>query len=112
MTRQLRPFRPAVEPLSARDLPAASVLQSGTTLTVTGTPRGDTVLITEMGLNTVQVQISSKTPRVYEGVGDISVRTQGGNDRVAYSVQTVTINNRSVSVDLGTGNDWFEMVWS
>src|SRR5262245_13311003 len=112
MARQPRPFRPSVEALPARDLPAASVTLTGSTLTVTGTPRGDTVQITELGLNEVQVQVSSKTPRVYEGVESIDVKTQGGKDRVSYSVQTVVINNRSVNVDLGTGNDMFQMTWS
>src|SRR5262245_54551858 len=101
-------FRPHLEPLSDRVVPAATVTQSGGTLTVIGTSGADLVIISDnggTGDRSVVVQTPGRIFRSHGTVRSIRVTTGDGNDRVTYSMEAnmTARSTRKLFFDLGPG---------
>jgi hypothetical protein len=106
-------FRPRVESLEDRCLPAASIsILPGNVLQVSGSNRNDHIQIIDNGTSSTNnvIVVADRTefiPGV--AVSNVVVRTRGGNDNVVYR-QTGTLQrniSRFVNVFLGSGNDRF-----
>jgi hypothetical protein len=106
-------FRPRLEPLEDRCLPAVSIsILPGNVLQVLGSNRNDRIQIIDNGSaaeNNVVV-LADRTefiPGV--AVSNVVVRTHGGNDNVVYTQAGALQRNitRFVNVFLGSGTDRF-----
>jgi hypothetical protein len=106
-------FRPRLEPLEDRCLPAVSFsIQPGNVLKVVGSNHNDRIQIFDNGTSTVDnvIVVANRTefiPGV--AVSNVVVKTREGNDNVVYT-QTGGLGRnitRAVNVFLGSGTDRF-----
>jgi hypothetical protein len=109
MSFKPRRFVPRLEALDDRSLPSVTVTVFGTILDIEGDAAANTVVITDNGqaANCVTVVADGLTYQLTDTITDIVVSTFGGNDTVDYSLTGPLLQNRSVSVNLGTGADTF-----
>ena len=112
--RRLRPhgrsagFAPRLEALEGRCLPAATVTQVGTLLTITGTSGPDDIRIGDAGTGQISVLSGPQTfPQIFNNVSRIRVRTLGGNDSVHYDLLGNANTALALDVKFGAGNDRF-----
>jgi hypothetical protein len=101
-----RTYRPLLEILEARDVPAFSVVQSGAVLKLNGSRDADIVLIEDLGANTIRIVHDDASENTYSNVNRINVNGGRGDDVVTYSVVSPSVK-LWVDVRLGSGNDNF-----
>jgi len=99
-------FRPHLESLEARDVPAFSITQSGAVLKLMGTQYADSVRIDDLGSNNILIT-QGTTERTFNNVNRINVYGRDGNDSVTYSVISPSVK-LWLHVHLGQGDDTFE----
>ena len=80
----LKKFRPRVEALEDRSVPAVSVVQSGSLLTITGSAGANTVHITDNG--DIGVVGDGVDKGEFSGVETITILLRGGADILTYDV--------------------------
>lgn len=100
-----------LEPLNDRIVPAVSVVQAGTTLTITGTQRANDVEITDDGTPaglTVTVDGQSYT-LTGDAVEHVVINTRAQHDTVSWELtgDYAAGTTRAVEVLLGNGHDTF-----
>jgi hypothetical protein len=101
-----RYYRPRLECLEARDVPAFDVWQSDAILYLKGSRGADTVLIEDLGNNDIQIT-QGTTSAVYSGINRINMKAGPGDDVVTYSVISPSVK-LWLDINLGSGNDNFE----
>ena len=103
--------RLSVHPLEGREVPACVVALGGPdTLVVTGDGAADAVVLNDNGAGTVTGWATGAGGFSFNGIANIRVNTEGGNDRVVYNLTRNLLPNqqRVLTVGLGnTGNDSF-----
>ncbi len=99
-------YRPHLESLEARDVPAFSIYQSGSVLFLSGSRQADVVRIDDLGLNSILITQGS-TETLYNNINRINVSGKDGNDSVTYSVVSPSVK-LWLDVRLGSGDDTFE----
>lgn len=99
-------YRPHLESLEARDVPAFSITQSGSVLFLSGSRHADVVRIDDLGSNDILITQGS-TETLYSNVNRINVSGRDGNDRVTYSVVSPSVK-LWLDVRLGSGDDTFQ----
>lgn len=96
-----------LELLNDRVVPSVTVVQTGSTLYLTGDQSDDTVRIQDDGTDT-GLLLNGTAIELTEPVTRIVVDTRGGNDTVSYTLADgLTSINREVNVFLGNGSDTF-----
>jgi hypothetical protein len=105
-------YRPCLEALEDRCLPASVSVLPGGTLLVLGTRRPDHVQIVDNGTNAVNNVTLVVNRRVFDpgvAITNVNVFTRGGGDSVVYTLTGPLLRGvaRSVSVNLGSGNGSF-----
>jgi hypothetical protein len=103
--------RLSVHRLEDREVPACVVALGGPdTLVVTGDGAADAVVLNDNGAGTITGWATGAGAFAFNGIKNIQVNTEGGNDRVVYNLVRNMLPNqqRVVTVGLGnTGNDSF-----
>jgi hypothetical protein len=111
MARQSRRFVPRLEAFDERIVPTVSepILLPDGTLQIQGDDTDNVILISDTGKSpaSVTVQGDGQIWFIDGVVTRIQVFTFGGNDTVTYSLSSDLASNRTVTVDLGSGNDSF-----
>ena len=111
MARQTRRFVPRLEALDARALPSVSITEfPDGTLQIVGDDAANSIIISDAGNNlagSVTVQADGQWYFSQGPITRISVYGNGGDDTVVYNLSSELSVNRTVSVDLGAGNDAF-----
>jgi hypothetical protein len=108
--RRRRPvgFTPRVESLEDRCVPTCTAIQFGSTLNVTGTVRADTIQIGDDGVGEISLLCDGdQTPRLFNGIVQVNVRTLAGKDLVHYDLLGSVSSLHGLSVNFGGGNDRF-----
>lgn len=100
-----RHYQPCLEILEARDVPAFSIVQSGAVLTLNGSNNPNSVLIEDLGSNTIRIT-QDAVESLYSNINRINVNGRAGNDNVTYSVLSPSVK-LWLDVRLGAGNDTF-----
>jgi hypothetical protein len=107
----VRRFRPAVERLEERDVPAnvTQFQQIGNLLRITGTPRRDNLRFFDDGFGNITVVCPpDRTPQLFTGVNNITLFTLGGDDNVRYALPGTGLFSRMrFTAVLGDGDDTF-----
>jgi hypothetical protein len=104
-----RAFVPSLERLESRDVPVATVTQTGGTLSIIGSNLPDVIRIGDDGQGNIAVLINPlTTPQIFHNVTAITVQTFGGTDSVHYDLLSTFSGTRSIHVDLGTGSKDFQ----
>lgn len=101
------PYRPRIEALEDRDVPA-SISVAGSTVTVTGDNTANRVTIRDNGDGDIQVSITGAPgagPVNFNNITRIRVNTDTGNDRVNYTQTGARTRNMDLRINLGRGND-------
>ena len=115
-SRRQQRFLPSCEPLEARNLPALSIVNTGSMLVIKGDGEADQVAITDDGYGHVSVYAGEGGELLgeYSGITKIRVRLRGGDDELAYRRQIVFFpmvhpspkpQPLLIRADLGAGND-------
>ena len=103
--------RLSVHPLEGREVPACVVALGGPdTLVVIGDGAADAVVLNDNGAGTITGFATGAGAFTFNGIKNIQVNTEGGNDRVVYNLIRNMLPNqqRVLTVGLGnTGNDSF-----
>jgi hypothetical protein len=111
MARQSRRFVPRLEAFDERTLPSVTVqpLTADGTLTILGDDTANVITISDTGKNPASLIIVGDGEFFFvDGfVSRIQVFTFGGDDVVEYQLASDLASHRTVSVDLGLGNDSF-----
>jgi hypothetical protein len=111
MARQPRRFVPRLEAFDDRTLPSVTVmpLTADGTLTILGDDASNVITISDTGKDpaSVIVQADGQFYFIDGFVTRIQVFTAGGDDVVNYQLASELTSHRTVSVDLGLGNDSF-----
>jgi len=114
-----RKFRPAVEALEGREVPAVDFTLAGNTLNLFqfgNINKTDNVSITDDGKGGIKVQANFKdgsSSKDFSGIGSITnidVKLKGGNDTLNYNLTgspTTGAKPLTITADLGDGNDKF-----
>jgi hypothetical protein len=108
--RRRRPagFRPRLEALEVRCVPACFTTQSGNVLTITGTAGPDRIQIGDSGNGSISVLCDgNSTPQLFRGVAQVNVQSRGGNDTVHYDLLGNVVALHAIRVNLGAGKDTF-----
>jgi len=108
-------FRPQLEVLEDRRVPACTVTFGATTLTITGDGAGNILTINDLGTGaagSITVNCDGVTTANTVAVNSltISIDTQGGPDSVAYNLNgdLLTGRSRTLTALLGDQNDSFQ----
>jgi hypothetical protein len=109
------PFRPRLEVLEARHLPACTVLFSPTAVTITGDNRANAVTISDAGTGAVGSLsvtcdgVTTSNPIALTAFA-VNVDTSGGSDSVVWNLtgELPATQARTLTVRLGKGNDFFQ----
>jgi hypothetical protein len=97
-------FAPRVEILEDRRVPTCTAVQSGTTLTIDGTARSDTIQIGDSGTGNISLLCDGDmTPRLFSGVVQVNVHTRAGNDLVHYDLLGSISSLDALNVNFGSG---------
>ncbi|HKB05239.1 MAG TPA: hypothetical protein VKD90_23645 [Gemmataceae bacterium] len=111
MARQPRRFVPRLEAFDERTLPSVTVqpLTPDGTLTILGDETANEITISDTGKNPASViVVGDGQIFIVDGfVSRIQVFTFGGDDVVNYQLASDLASDRTVTVDLGLGNDSF-----
>jgi hypothetical protein len=99
-------YRPHLESLEARDVPAFSITQSGSVLFLSGSRQAEIVRIDDLGSNDILIT-QGGTERLYSNINRINVSGKEGNDSVTYSVVSPSVK-LWLDVRLGSGDDTFQ----
>lgn len=102
--------RLSLERMDERDVPACIVgLGAPDTLVVTGNAASDTVIINDNGAGVITGSATGWGAFTFSGIKQIQVNTWAGNDHVVYNLtrNLGATQQRTVSVQLGAGNDAF-----
>jgi hypothetical protein len=104
-------FRPIVERLEERCVPAVTPKTLGTTLTLTGDNGNNTILVNDNGANSGSNITGSLDGVAFTSpsfVDKIVINTKGGKDNVTYKLNGGLLNGfRSLNVSLGADDDKF-----
>lgn len=107
-------YRPRLEALEDRLVPAFSVWQSGSTLFMKGTPGYESAQILDLGSNNLNVTLFDQFNNVtlfkdFFGVKSIKIDARSGDDTVFYLASRATgiSPQMSIQADMGSGNDTF-----
>jgi hypothetical protein len=105
-------FVPQLESLERREVPAVSIVQSGTTVFVNGDQFANTVQITDdgtSGADAVTIQIDSLTQSFAGTINKIIVETGQQHDQVSYHLTGDLLAgvSRAIEVYLEQGKDTF-----
>lgn len=111
MARQIRRFVPRLEALCERALMSVSITEfPDGTLQIVGDDTANVISISDTGKSLPGSVTVEADGQIYFSQGPItriSVFGNGGNDSVEYTLSSDLTVNRTVSVDLGAGNDSF-----
>jgi hypothetical protein len=111
MGRQPRRFVPRLESFDERILPTVQVLPltADGTLTILGDDAANVITISDTGKDPASLIVEADGQFYFvDGfVARIQVFTAGGDDVVEYQLSSDLTSHRTVSVDLGLGNDSF-----
>lgn len=111
---QTNRFRPRIEALEDRTVPAVFVTRTGTTLAFAGNGNAEVLNINDNGLGVISfngdIDPLSPTASPEAGIQTIVVRMGGGNDTVRYNLlgNLGFFQQRTLNVDLDVGNDLFQ----
>lgn len=107
-------YRPRLEALEDRLVPAFSVWQSGSTLFMKGTPDYDSAQILDLGSNNINITLfdNNNVPTVFQdffGVNRIRIDARSGNDSILYLASRANGISPQMSIyaDMGSGDDTF-----
>jgi hypothetical protein len=99
-------FRPSLEPLEHREVPAVDFSLSGGVLSIDGGIGYDQIAINDYGNGTIKVYNAGHL-HTFSGVTKVKARMGGGDDVVNHILQATQTSAITYDINLGSGDDTF-----